>query len=563
MKTTIIAVLILVLLISIIAFLMRRKHNTRIDSLEKRKMHIQHKPIFEEMMKVKELNMTGETEEKFERWRAEWTEVVDIHMPELDNLLFDAEDFVDYFKFKSATATENVIEEKIQSCHKKMTEILTELDELIGSEEKNRIEMEALQERHRAARKKILAHQPSFGSTVELLEKELEFFNPRFEEYSELTENGNYLQAREIVISLTEKGSKLFMIIEQLPSLLSDIQVKIPNAIRDIQNGVREMEEQSYYLNHLELTRQFENMEDQLVDLLNRVQKLDMDSIEEETKSIFERIDTYYDALEREVVARHFVDSEYKETHEKLIEVIAQAQKTVAETAAIQKSYRINESEAEIPQNVLEALEKLHKKSEIISTQIENANSAYSSLQEELESMRKELDELEEQRGKFAEKIKSLRNDETKVRTKLDELTRQLQEADRSLHKANIPGIPSEMDARLEEAEEQIYIVTQSLQEVPLNMMLVNSYLENTRQSVEEVSVKTKELLENVILIEMIIQYGNRHRASNKEMDSRLLEAEASFRQFRYAKALEEAATAVEEVEPGAMKKIEALLQED
>ncbi len=32
--------------------------------------------------------------------------------------------------------------------------------------------------------------------------------------------------------------------------------------------------------------------------------------------------------------------------------------------------------------------------------------------------------------------------------------------------------------------------------------------------------------------------------------------------QFRYAKALEEAATAVEEMEPGAMKRIEELVKE-
>ena len=37
-------------------------------------------------------------------------------------------------------------------------------------------------------------------------------------------------------------------------------------------------------------------------------------------------------------------------------------------------------------------------------------------------------------------------------------------------NKANIPGIPEEMDVRLEEAEEHIYIGMQSLQEVPLNM---------------------------------------------------------------------------------------------
>ena len=525
-------------------------------------MEIQHKPIFEEMTKVKALNMTGETEEKFERWRTEWTEVMDIHMPELDNLLFDVEEYVDHFNFKKVTETEKVIEEKIQSCYDKMNEILEELDELIGSEEKNRVEMETLQEQHRAARKKILAHQPSFGATVEPLEKELELFNPKFEEYYELTENGNYLQAREIVISLTEKGVSLFSIIEQLPSLLADIQNKIPNAIRELRNGIREMEGQSYYLQHLELSKQFEEIENELANMLNRIESLDMDAIEEETKVINERIDSFYEALEKEVIAKHFVDEHFEQMSEKLTEITELTQATIAETTFVQKSYRLNEEQAQIPQNALTKLEKLNKKFDVISTQIENKTSAYSSLQEEIQHISEEVAVIEKERQNFADEIKNLRNDETNVREKLNELTRKLQEADRSLHKGNIPGIPGEMDARLEEAEEQIYIVTQSLEEVPLNMVLVNSYLENARQSVDEVSTKAKELLENVVLIEWIIQYGNRYRASNEQMHSRLIEAEESFRQFRYAKALEEAATAVEEVEPGAMKRIEELLQE-
>ena len=49
--------------------------------------------------------------------------------------------------------------------------ILHELNELVGSEEKNRIEMEKLQEQHRAARKTILAHQHSFGMTADHLKK--------------------------------------------------------------------------------------------------------------------------------------------------------------------------------------------------------------------------------------------------------------------------------------------------------------------------------------------------------------------------------------------------------
>ena len=95
--------------------------------------------------------MTGETEEKFERWRNEWTEVMDIHMPKIDTLLFDAEDMIDRLRYRKASEVEKDIQEKISFCDEKMNEILIELNELVGSEEKNRIEMEKLQEQHRAS----------------------------------------------------------------------------------------------------------------------------------------------------------------------------------------------------------------------------------------------------------------------------------------------------------------------------------------------------------------------------------------------------------------------------
>ena len=67
------------------------------------------------------------------------------------------------------------------------------------------------------------------------LEKELESFNPKFDEYDELTENGNYLQAREIVISLTEKGNMYFRLIEEIPSFLWSFKIKFQHAIREFE----------------------------------------------------------------------------------------------------------------------------------------------------------------------------------------------------------------------------------------------------------------------------------------------------------------------------------------
>lgn len=561
MRYVIIPIIALIIL-TVIAFLFRRKHIHEIEKLEKEKLQIQHKPILEEMTKVKQLNMTGETEEKFERWRNEWTEVMDVHMPKIDSLLFDVEDMVDRFRFRKATETEKQIQDKIRYCDKKMNEILHELNELVGSEEKNRIEMEQLKEQHRAARKTVLAHQHSFGMTANPLEKELEAFLPKFAEYDELTTNGNYLQAREIVISLTEKGNRLFSLIHDIPSLLTDLQNKLPSAIRELRNGSREMEEQSYYLQHLELEKQLDQIEQDMEGLLAKMTDLEIESVQEQTNDINDRIDSFYDALENEVNAKRYVDINYSALAELLGRVKTLTRETSDEAAFVQQSYRLDDKEAQIPQASLKKLDQIDKRFLLLAERIEGRGSAYSFLHEEMESITGELERISEEQEVFANRLKNLRIDENNVRMKLEDLTRKLQNTERKLHKGNIPGIPDETEARLEEADEQLYIVSQSLQEVPLNMNLVHTYLEDAEKAVADVTEKVEELLENVMLIEWIIQYGNRYRASHPETHARLLEAEESFRQFRYVKALEEAATAVEDVEPGAMKKIEELVKE-
>ena len=103
----------------------------------------------------------------------------------------------------------------------------------------------------------------------------------------------------------------------------------------------------------------------------------------------------------------------------------------------------------------------------------------------------------------------------------------------------------------------------QSLQEVPLNMEHINHNLSNAKKCIEEVKAKAQEMIENVRYIERIIQYGNRYRASNPQVHSLLLEAEEAFHQFRYIKALEDAAAAVESAEPGSIKRIQELVQDE
>ena len=559
----IIIIVIVLIALLIAGLMMRRKHNVVIQRLEKEKLQVQHYPIFEELTKVKTLNMNGETEKLFETWRDQWTEVIDVHIIKMDSMLFDAEDYIDRFNFKKASKVEKELEEYLKKCLKTKDQIITELEELVGSEEKNRIEIEQLKDYYRSARKTLLAHPYSFGHALASLETILEEIPERFNKYEMLTQEGNYLQAREIVLSLNADAEALDYFINEIPSVITEIHTKIPNAIHDLRNGQKEMEEQSYYLNHLELNDALDNLENELEHLNEEVRALNIATVVSRIEKINDEIDSFYDLLEKEVIAKNFVDKNYENMYSTLNDVIRVTKEVSEEAVYVQSTYRISEEEAEIPKVGLKQLEMIQKRYEILASRVNEEQSAYTSLQQELIEINEEIEQIKDQQEELSNRLKNLRIDENKARQQLDSLKKLLQTTDRYLQKANIPGIPEEMEARLEEAEEKIFLVMQSLQEVPLNMKVVHSNLQNANQCIEEVNERAKEMIENVMLIERIIQYGNRYRASNRDVHEKLLDAEEAFHQFRYMKALEDAVAAVEQAEPGAIKRIEELVQNE
>ncbi|MER2106175.1 MAG: septation ring formation regulator EzrA [Solibacillus sp.] len=558
----IIIVVVILLALLVAGMVVRRKHIAEIGRLENEKNQIRNYPIFEELTKVKALNMNGQTEELFEDWRGRWDEVVDVHGPAVDAMLLDAEEYIDRFKFKKASQTEGEIEGILEKCEQTRVDILAELDELIGSEEKNRIEVEQLKEYYRSARKTILAHQHSFGPALAALEQKIEQFSPKFEEFDQLTEDGNYLQAREVVLQLNAEAQIIFALLNEVPTILTDIQAKIPTAIHELRNGQREMEEQKYYLRHLELTEYLDALENELDTLKEQIASLELQSVGPRIQEINDEIDNFYDLLEKEVMAKKYVDRHCHGFYSAITDVMRMTRDVSDEAAYVQHSYRLTEHEADIPKVALKKLEVIQRRYELLSNRVYEEKSAYSSLQEELEEITEELERIQEEQERFSNSMKNLRIDENKARSELENLKRLLQKTDRQLNKANMPGVPEETDARLEEAEERIFVVMQSLQEVPLNMELVNANLLSAKRCIEETSAHVIEMIENVMIIERLIQFGNRYRATNPKVHELLLEAEGAFNHHRYAKALENAAKAVQLIDPSAIDRIGQLVQE-
>src|SRR5690606_8679904 len=176
--------------------------------------------------------------------------------------------------------------------------------------------------------------------------------------------------------------------------------------------------------------------------------------------------------------------------------------------------------------------------------------------------LRGQLKALEEEIADFAKKLADLRKDELSAREKVQELSANLSEAIKSVRLSNIPGIPEKHSYLLRDAGESIETVKAKLSEQPLDIPVIKEYLNMAVKQVESAVDATYELIETAILAEKVIQYGNRYRYQFSSVRKGLEEAEQSFRSYEYQAALEQAAACVEEVEPGALKKIEKLLEE-
>ncbi|GEK35531.1 septation ring formation regulator EzrA [Kurthia sibirica] len=558
----IIPVVIVLLVFVVGVFVFRKKHHTEISRLDQKKLDIQNKPVLEELSKVKSLNMSGQAEEMFERWRNKWTELIDVEMPKIDELLFQVEEFVDKFQLKKATVLEMEIEKLIENYDAEMEVILKELNELMESEQQNRIEIEQLKDDYRSARKTLLAHQYAFGAAGEPLEKRLEAFPPAFEEYDHMTVQGNYMQAKEIVIDLHQQGVEIFRLINEIPTLLTEIQHKIPADLNDIRNGHIEMTEQSFFLLHLEIPEKLDDIEHLLPHYKEQVTKLETTDVSAAIEQIKTDIDSFYDLLEKEVVAKQYVDANFPPIGLYLAELIQDINELKVEADIVKKSYHLTEKEMLIPIESKAQLNSVKQRYELLAVEVQERQSAYSSIHEELLELQKLMDQEAEKRAVFAERMSSLRVNEDKGRDQLTALQKRLHAVERKISKANTPGTPEEIDARISEAEEQLFVVNKGLNEVPINMGTIVADIEKGHQYVTEIEVVVEEMLENINLIELLIQYGNRYRMVKPGMNERLLEAEEAFRDLRFNRALEIVATAVETAEPGALKKMKVQVKD-
>lgn len=560
MKVEIIIAVILLLAVAafIFSYITRKKHYRIVDQLEEQKIQLLDMPIVDDVQVIKTLKLTGQTKENFEKWENEWKKVETVSIPEIENHLYEAERAVDKLRFSHAGSLEESAKSKLDETKQTLLLIQDALTELVRGEEKNKEELNRIKETYQTIRKKLLTQSFSFGPALEQLEQKLTLLETDFSLFSEFTAQGDHIEAKEVLENVNAKTETLNAYITEVPLLLKEINGEFIEQLKEIKTGYDMLKEENFQFPEDNIESKISEVEQERTAAGKLVGQLEIDAAKEKLPVIEEEIDQLYDVLEKEMSASQYV-SEHQEKLEQLIAYLTRKNsKLLIEIDRVSQSYKLNHDELKRTQGFKDQLDEVTETVRYYIEGLQNKAVVYSEAQETFEKTLEELEDIDKKQNDIAQQLKELRKEETHVKQLIDDFEFNMRGMKRYIEKQHLPGLPAEYMDLFFAVTKKIENLSVEINKLRIDMDEIKKMADFIADDVELLIDKTEEIVDTALLTEYMMQYANRYRQSNPQIASAVQKSSALFSQeYDYREALETISTALEEVEPGAYKKVE------
>ncbi|MBR7553779.1 septation ring formation regulator EzrA [Allobacillus sp. GCM10007491] len=554
--------LILTILIIIVAFIsvgvfMRRKIYQRVDALEEKKVYLMNRRVAEELGKIRHLNLSGETEELFESWREEWDEINHQTFGSLEDQLLASEEAAEKYRFRKAFLVLQSAEETLNQVEYTIDEIFAEVERLLHSEQNSREEAKKVNPRIKEVRKKVLENGYQLGKAEVVFEVELDEVEAELARFEELSDEGNYTEAQSLVHDLQARLIEIERKSNDFPELYRACKQSLPEELDHLQNGLREMRDEGFRIQHLGVDKEVNLLHETLLALIEQLNQGNDDGVSEKIAEVESRIKEIYDDLEKEAMDKKYVVEHVPKMDEQLQQAKETFEKTKENVAAVQENYHLNSEKQEKQKELEQLINELDRAAIEIKQTLEDENKPFSTVRTSIEQWFTQYEEWQEPQEAFDHYLHNLRKDELEARDQIAELKHQILVVKQKLHKHNLPGVPNYLVELVNQARELIEQGHENIEEQPLDMDKAAELLNEAEKCVKKAVEQTDLLIEQATLAERVIQYANRYRSQYPILAANIAEAEADFLDYEYERALEKAAQSLEEIEPGALKRIE------
>ena len=535
----ILAVILIIVTIVIIKRNQNKKYKKEIEELDIRKNNLIGVPVLSEITKVKELIKTDNLKNKLDDWDNTFTTIRDEKIPELTDLISEADFLIDRKDYKQAVKKITNIEIEINSLKKKTDHLLEEVKLITNSEERNRALITKLKIVYREDQNKFERSKKEYGVIADYLEKEIDNIDDLFAKFEKAMDNNDYVSVEKKINLLDDKITKLGKLLEDIPTIVLMATVLVPNKIDEAITYYYRMKRDGYPLDYLNVEYNIKEIKNKIDNIMENLKKLELGESIIELKTFVEYFNELYNDFDKEKECKDLFRQNIKEFSYKIDNINKVVRDIYLQIDDIKYNYNLSDEDINKFSILNKNLEKINQDYKILVDQGKMKTFAYSKLVDELNGLSLKLSRLQDDLDFQLRSITSMKDDETRAREQLATIENLLKKAKYRLKDYKIPVIPSSYYIELTEAQDAIREIIKELDRKPIVIKILNIRVDTARDLVFKIYNKTNDMIKIASMSEKIIIYGNRYRSSYEEIDMALTKAEELFKRGKYKESLD------------------------
>lgn len=562
---SILLILITTFLISIVSvvvvlnFIQNHKSSKvkkQLDKIEIEKNEINSMPIVPELSKLESFLKNEKLEGMYNEWKERLNDIKEIQIPKINDMIIETDFVLGQKDYKAVLYKVAKLELELCKVKTDSTNLLDEIKEITGSEEKNRAIITDLKQKYRELYKKFTDSEVEFGDISKPIYLRFENISKNFEAFENAMENNEYIEVTKIIKSIDDMLKHMETIIEEVPAIVVMATNVLPNKIKDLQIEYNKMIENGYPLDYLNVEYNIDEANKKIKEIMDNAKVLNLEDGLFELKVLLEYFDSMFNDFEKEKIDCSNYDETNNKFRNKLRKLDDLMKDIFSQLDDIKNIYNLSEEDIKLLEDSKSDLERLKDDYKLLMDHTRNNTFAFSKLTKEIDGLFMKLVMIEDRVDSTLDVIGGMREDEARARQQLEEIKSILKNSKSKIREYNLPVIPKVYFVELTEAQAAIKEIIKELDKKPITIETLNTRVDTARDLVLKLFTETKEMIKTAMFAEMAIVYGNRYRSSVEDLNKCLSASEILFFRGEYKKSLELSINSLNRIEHGIYNKL-------
>ena len=558
--------IVAVILVTVVLVLIQKhRYNSfrkEVEELDKAKNMIASTPVLSELSKVESIVKNDKMEEKYKNWQKRFEVIKDDKINQINDMINELDISTSQKDYKNIDQKLAKVEMEIYKVRESANELLNEIQEVTVIEEKYRSIVNKIKAKYRKLVNEFNNHKSDYEDISDAIELQLENIEKRFLDFEHVMEKNEYDEVVHIVKALDTMIDHMGVVIVEVPNLVLLAEKLIPKRIEEIVSISKDMTENGYNLEYLNLDYNMDECNKNVSVILDRVRVLNLEDCMFELKTMLDYLDSIFNNFDQEKLARKNYE-ELSTNFEKNLKKTNRIMKDIyGQLDDIKGMYDLSDDDISELNTLKTRLTDLTKDYKKMVAEVNSASKPYSAFFKQLDAFNSLLHELETNLDTALKSLGSMYDDEIRAREQLEEIQDLLKQCKVKIRSYKLPIIINNYFVELSEANDAIDEIVKELEKKPIIIKTLNTRVDTARDLVLKLYNTTTDMIKTAQLAEMAIVYGNRYRSEVREIDKGLENAEMLYLKGNYKDALEVSISSIELIESDIHKKLLDLYQE-